>query len=84
MLLVLISPFIPVLVCAEQGLAEYTGTFYLDYKALDRGYINDPLLVDPVQTMWIRIVTLTIIGALIVPPVVAVIFLVLYVKRRRP
>jgi len=34
--------------------------------------------------MWSRIVTLAIIGALIAPPVVAVIFLVRYVKRRRP
>jgi hypothetical protein len=49
-----------------------------------QGYKDLPLLVDPVRTMWSRIVTLAIIGALIAPPVVAVIFLVRYVKRRRP
>jgi hypothetical protein len=48
------------------------------------GYTNLPHLVDPVEVMWSRIVTLAIIGALIAPPVVAVIFLVRYVKRRRP
>lgn len=47
-------------------------------------YENLPLPVDPVEMMWSRIVTLAIIGAPIEPPAVAVIFLVRYVKRRRP